>query len=163
MKIWKTKSGEKIDAKEFAKRFKEGLQSITPLQRLQHEQRATFIMLVGYLIGLVSLIIFRKEFAVSWFTYALMIIFVGAAYGQGIKLFALMTQLKLFKDMGNNSLDLDKVLEGLEEVPMDEGEGAKVLDEVVNISEEQLIDIAENKFRKEIDERRLKEDGNNDI
>ncbi len=119
MKIWKTKSGEKVDAKEFLRRFKEGLSNITPLQRLQNEQRATFIMLIGYLVGLVSLFIFREEFLVSWFTYALMIIFLGATYGQVIKLLALRTQLKLFKDL-DSQCDVNKVLDSLEEVPLEE-------------------------------------------
>ena len=129
MKIWKTKEGEKIGFKEFIKRFKSGIQSITPLQRLQNEQRATFIMLVGYVVGLISLIIYRDLFPIAWFTYALMMIFIGAAYGQGIKLFAFSTQLKLFKEMESSSMDLNKVLEGLEEVPMDEGEPLEELKE----------------------------------
>jgi len=71
-------------------------------------------MLVGYIVGLVSLIIYRKSFAVQWFTYALIIIFLGAGWGQLIKWLALRQQLKLFKDMGENALDLDKVLGSLE-------------------------------------------------
>ena len=71
-------------------------------------------MLIGYVVGLVSLIIYRESFAVQWFTYALIIIFLGAGWGQLIKWLALRQQLKLFKDMEENALDLDKVLGGLE-------------------------------------------------
>ena len=150
MKIWKTKTGERIEFKEFINRFKSGIQSITPLQKLQNEQRATFIMLIGYLVGLVSLFVYRESFVVAWFTYALMIIFLGATYGQVIKLFALMTQLKMFKNI-EESIDLDNVLNGLEETP----------EEIIEKDKE--IDDAEKRFRKQIDERRLKEDGNNNI
>ena len=114
MKIYKTKTGERIDAKEFFKRFKKGIDSITPLQKLQNEQRATFIMLVGYLVGLISLVIYREAFVVAWFTYALIIIFFGALFGQVIKYLTLRSQLKLFKDLGDESLDLNKIMESLE-------------------------------------------------
>jgi len=112
---WKTKTGERIGAKEFFRRLKLGIESITPLQRLQNEQRATFIMLIGYSIGLISLVIYRELFIVQWFTFALIIIFLGATYGQVIKLFALRTQLKLFTNLSSESLDLDKVFENMEE------------------------------------------------
>ena len=115
MKAWKDKEGKKITAKEFTKRFKEGIGNMTPMQRLTNEVRSTFIMLVGYILGLISLVIYRKSFVVQWFTYALIIIFLGASWGQFTKWFALRQQLKLLKNMNENALDLDKVLDGLEE------------------------------------------------
>ena len=45
---YKTKSGERIGAKEFGKRFKEGISNITPTQKLGNDMRATFITFVGY-------------------------------------------------------------------------------------------------------------------
>ena len=79
-------------------------------------------MLIGYVIGLISLVIYRELFVVQWFTYALIIIFLGATYGQVIKLFALRTQLKLFKGIESKSIDLDKIFDNLEEEKIDNAE-----------------------------------------
>jgi len=114
MKVWKDKDGKKITAKEFVKRFKEGLSEITPQQKIKNEARSTFIMLIGYISGLVSLIVYRKLFTVQWFTYALIIIFIGASYGQLMKWIVLRQQAKLFKNLGEDSLDLTKIFGGLE-------------------------------------------------
>ncbi len=88
--------------------------------------RSTFTMLIGYIVGLVSLVIYRKSFVVEWFTYALIIIFLGAAWGQFIKWWALKQQLKLFKGFDSSAVDLNKVFDSLEEieeeVPEPEGE-----------------------------------------
>jgi len=110
MKVWKDKEGKKLTVKEFTKRFKDGIVNMTPEQRLKNEARSTFIMLIGYLIGLVSLVIYRKSFVVQWFTYALIIIFLGASWGQFVKWFTSRQQLRLLKNMGENALDLDKIL-----------------------------------------------------
>ena len=80
VKVWKDKEGKKITAKEFGQRFKDGINNITPVQKLKNEVRSTFTMLIGYLVGLVSLIIYREAFVVQWFTYALIIIFLGASW-----------------------------------------------------------------------------------
>ena len=118
MKVWKDKSGKKITAKEFAKRFKEGIDSLTPVQKLKNEVRSTFTMFLGYVMGLVSLIIYREAFAVQWFTYALIIIFLGASWSNGIRWFAMRQQLKLMKNMDVEAIDLDKLFNSL--VPIEE-------------------------------------------
>ena len=172
MKIYKTKIGEKIDAKEFFKKWKKGINSITPLQKLQNEQRATFIMMVGYLVGLISLVIYREAFVVVWFTYALIIIFFGALFGQVIKYLTLRTQLKLFKDLGDESLDLNKIMESLEAEPIKEEKAKPIIldDNELSFSkyaeefpenfekmteEDEEIDNAQKEFRENISERRL--------
>jgi len=152
MKIYKTKTGEKIDIKEFIKRFKKGIESITPLQRLQNETRATFIMLIGYLVGLVSLVIYRELFVVQWFTYALIIIFLGATYGQVIKLFAFRTQLKLFKGIESKSIDLDKIFDNLEEEKIVvDGEQKGMDSQAIKVEKylDEKVDNAEKEFRKQ--------------
>ena len=117
----KDKYGKKVTFKEFMKRWKEGIELVTPIQRLKNEVRANFIMLLGYIIGLVSLIVYRKTFSnTPWFTYALMIIFLGAAWSAGIKWFALRQQLKLFTDLDTQAVDLNKVINSLEDKPIKE-------------------------------------------
>lgn len=114
MKIWKDKSGKKITGKEFVQRFKEGMANVTPLQRTKNEVRSTFTMLIGYVVGLGSLIIYRKLFVVQWFTYALILIFLGAGWGQLMKWIVLRQQMKILKTMNNESLDLNSLFKGLE-------------------------------------------------
>lgn len=108
MKVWKDKEGKKLTAKEFTKRFKEGINNLTPLQKTKNELRSTFTMLIGYLVGLISLIIYRKAFVVQWFTYALIIIFVGAFWSQLIKWLALRQQLNLLNSLESHCLDLEE-------------------------------------------------------
>lgn len=110
------KDGTKISWKQFFQEWKKGISLITPVQKLTNDMRSTFTMLVGYIVGIVSLIIYRKSFVVEWFTYALIIIFLGAAWGQFIKWWALKQQIKLFKGFDSSAVDLNKVFDSLEEV-----------------------------------------------
>ena len=50
----KTKSGEQISWKEFFKRWKKGIDSITPIQKLRLDARGTFITLLGYIVSLIA-------------------------------------------------------------------------------------------------------------
>ena len=115
MKVWKDKQGNKLTPKEFGSRFKEGISLITPIQKIKNESRATFIMLVGYVVGLVSLIIYRKLFVVQWFTWGLIIIFVGATWSYLFKWIALIQQVKLFKKMDMDSIDLNSLFKETKE------------------------------------------------
>ena len=119
LKIWRDKNKNWITAKEFFSRFKNGISLITPIQKLKNESRATFIMLIGYVVGLIALIIYRKLFVVQWFTYALIIIFFGASWSNLIKWFVLRQQVKLFTQFDTNAIDLNKLMDGLEEVKED--------------------------------------------
>jgi len=119
IKIWKDKNKNWITAKEFFSRFSDGVKNITPVQKIKNESRATFTMFIGYLVGLVSLIIYRKLFVVQWFTYALIIIFLGASWSNAIKWFVLRQQVKLFSQFDTNAIDLNKIMDSLEEVKED--------------------------------------------
>lgn len=126
MHIWKDKSGKKLTAKEFSQRFKEGIQLMTPLQKIKNETRSTFVMLIGYLVGLVSLIIYRDAFVVQWFTYGLIIIFLGASWSNAIKWFALRQQLKSLQGLDSDSVDLDKLFDKLVPIENKEEQGGKI-------------------------------------
>jgi hypothetical protein len=114
MKVWRDKQGNKLTAKEFSARFKEGVASLTPEQKLTNEVRSTFTMLIGYVVGLVSLIIYRDAFAVQWFTYGLIIIFLGASWSNAIKWIALKQQLKLIRELDTASLNIDSLFNNME-------------------------------------------------
>ena len=115
MKVWKDKSGNKITAKEFSKRFKEGIQNITPEQKLSNDIRATFITFIGYLVGFISIIVFFKEFPNGWLAYALILIFLGSAYSSATKFLMLLQQKKFFKNMNSESMDFSNILNKMEE------------------------------------------------
>ena len=52
MKIWKDKEGKKLEPKEFFKRWKEGIEGITPLQQSKSIYMNHWIMIIGLLCGL---------------------------------------------------------------------------------------------------------------
>ena len=109
------KLGNKLTTKEFLARWKEGMQTITPEQKLANEVRSTFIMLIGYTIGLISLIVYRDAFVVQWFTWGLIIIFFGATWSNAIKWIALRQQLKLLRNLDFSSLNMSSIFTKLEE------------------------------------------------
>jgi hypothetical protein len=110
------KDGTKITWKQFFHEWKIGIENITPIQRLQNDVRSNFTMFFGYLIGFASLIIYFKKFVTPLFTIALLIIFFGAAWSNGIKWWALRLQLKLFKNFDSSAVDLNKLMDNLEEI-----------------------------------------------
>lgn len=93
----KTKTGEKITWKEALKRFKEGVERITPQQKLANELRATFINLIGYILGIVVLIWQNNAF--GWLSYALILIFIGNSWSTGLKILSLRQQQTFFKNI----------------------------------------------------------------
>jgi len=110
----RTKDGELITWKEFGKRWKEGMVSLTPVQRLSNEFISTFISFIGFLVGFVALIIFMDKLIVSWFAYGLILIFAGSAYSTFIKLIGTRQQLNFFRKMENSSGSIDEVLDKIQ-------------------------------------------------
>jgi hypothetical protein len=120
-----TKSGEIITWKEFMKRWREGIEGITPIVKLKNEFISTAISLVGYIVGLIALIIFRNKLLVSWFAYGLILIFIGSVWSTALKCLTIKQQLKFFKGMDTSSTSIDEVLEKLGEMPIEDGEEKK--------------------------------------
>lgn len=52
MKIWKDKAGNKLTAKEFMQRWKEGIARVTPLQQTQNQINGYILVLIGELWGI---------------------------------------------------------------------------------------------------------------
>lgn len=109
----KTRSGEKITWKQFFARWKEGMETLSPSQRLKNEFISTTITWVGYIVGLVALIVYRDKLIVSWFAYGLMLIFFGCVWSTGIKVLGIINQLRFFKKMDKDSVNIEDVLENL--------------------------------------------------
>ncbi|MFP4457175.1 MAG: hypothetical protein ACLFPS_05890 [Clostridia bacterium] len=108
------KDGTKITWKEFFKLWKEGIQNLTPLQRLSNESRGTLITLIGFVVALIAMIIYRDKFIVSWFAYGLILVFIGNIYTTALKWLGIRQQLKFFKSTEAQSLDINKIMDSLD-------------------------------------------------
>lgn len=70
MKIWKDKKGNKLTAKEFMQRWKEGIERVTPIQLTQNQINGFFVVMVGELWGIYVAILSLQ--------YWLILILIGA-------------------------------------------------------------------------------------
>jgi len=107
----KDKKGNRLTTREFLTRWKEGIQNLTPVQRLTNEARGNAISFVGLLVALVALIIYRDKLIVSWFAYGLILVFLGNAWTTGIKWLGLRQQLKLFKTIDEQATNIEEYLD----------------------------------------------------
>ena len=95
----KDKEGNKLTTKEYFKRWGDGIKSLSPEQKVSNEFNATLIMLVGFIVALVALVIFRDKLIVSWFAYGLILIFAGNTWGTTIRLIGFYQQKQFFKNI----------------------------------------------------------------
>jgi hypothetical protein len=109
----KTKTGEVITWKEAGKRFKQGIDNITPLQKLQNEIRGTLITLLGFIVAFIAVIIKRES--IGLLAYGLILIFLGSIITTGLKYLGMKQQLKFFKNIDEDSLQIKDFLNKLEE------------------------------------------------
>lgn len=58
--FWKDKHGNVLDSKEFLEKWKQGIQSVTPLQQARIVYRNTWLIIFGISLGLVITIINYK-------------------------------------------------------------------------------------------------------
>jgi hypothetical protein len=97
LKGWRTRSGEVISWGEFFKRWKQGMQNLSPSQRISNDIASSFIILIGFIVSIAALIFFNKTFGVV--TYGLIIIFIGNVYSNVVKLFGLFGQYNIYKNI----------------------------------------------------------------
>ncbi len=91
--FWKDKSGKKISLKEFKDRFKQGVEGITPLQKLKTQILGTRIMLLGLFLGLfVTIYGWRNLWWVA-------IILVGALINTGVQYLGLVQQKEVIESL----------------------------------------------------------------
>ena len=91
------KAGNEITVGEFFKRWKHGIENITPMQKLVIEIRGTFIMLLGFILGFFAIIWLREQ--IGWLAYGLVLIFLGSIITTFLKWNSLKQQLRYFKRM----------------------------------------------------------------
>lgn len=91
------KFGNKLTWKEFFSRWKKGVESITPQQKVKSEITGTFIILLGLCFSLFAVIWFREK--IGLLAYGLILIFVGNIVTTGLKWIALRQQKKLFDNL----------------------------------------------------------------
>lgn len=86
MKFWKDKEGNELTFKEFTKRWKDGIEGITPLQKLKTQIVATRIQLLGIFLGL---IVTSMAYEKLWW---IAIILLGALINTGVQYLGLIQQ-----------------------------------------------------------------------
>jgi len=77
------------------KRWKVGMQNLSPSQRSSNDICSTWVILIGFIVSIVALIFFNKTFGVI--TYGLILIFIGNTYANIVKLFSLYGQYNIYK------------------------------------------------------------------
>lgn len=92
MTFWKDKEGNKLTWKEFFSRWKQGIEGITPLQKLKTQLTATKIQLLGIILGIIATSIGYKY--LWWVT----IILIGALINTGVQYLGLKEQIKRIKN-----------------------------------------------------------------
>ena len=70
MKVWKDKEGKDVTGKEFVKRWKEGIQQVTPLQQSKVGILGYTVVYLGILWGIIMTIINKQ--------YWLLVILIGS-------------------------------------------------------------------------------------
>src|SRR3990167_8143996 len=86
-----TKTGEKITWKEFMRRWKKGIEGITPLQQVKSQVWGTNIILLGLILGIIaSAFAFKKLWLVE-------IILIGALFNTIIQWIGLWQKRKLLE------------------------------------------------------------------
>ncbi len=90
--FWKDKKGNELTRKEFFKKWKSGIEGITPLTQTNIQVRSTWIMILGVSLGIVvSLFAFSN----MWWVF---IILVGAFGNTLVQLVSLKQKQKILKE-----------------------------------------------------------------
>ena len=121
IKIFKDKDGNKLSFKEFMIRWKSGIETINPLQKIKVQIGGTRIMLIGLFLGLCVSIYGWKNL---WWVG---IILIGALLNTGVQYLGLIQQRKLldniekqFNELEEDDKDIEISLDGKEKSGMSE-------------------------------------------
>lgn len=112
MTFWKTKTGEELNFKQFIERWKQGINEVTPMQRLESSIFFQQIMTLGFFLGL-CLALYKYE--TMWW---LAIILFGGLGMNIIQYKGLKQQLNVFKkieEQFKNEEGMDKIIEEVKE------------------------------------------------
>ena len=105
----KDRYGNKLTWKEFISRWKEGIEGITPSQRIKTQLNGTRIILLGLLLGLVASFIAIKN---MWWV---MIILSGALINTGVQYLGLRQQVKAFEEIEKHMVSAEEIDEELDD------------------------------------------------
>ena len=91
--FWKDTKGEKLNSKQFFKRWGEGIEGITPLQQTKTQLMGTWITITGIVAGIVVNVLIRIEDMWWWIT----IILVGSLIITGVQMIGTYQKYKMQK------------------------------------------------------------------
>jgi len=91
------KAGNYLTFKEYMIRWKQGIENLTPLQKITNDIRGTFITLLGFIFSLFAVIWLREK--IGLLAYGLTLIFVGTSITTFFKWIGLRQQLKYFNEI----------------------------------------------------------------
>jgi hypothetical protein len=92
-KFLKDKKGNKLTGKEFMSRWKDGIQSVTPLQQAKVQVRSTMLILMGILTGIIISII---KIRTMWW---ILIILIGVFGVTSIQFLGLLQKKRLLENI----------------------------------------------------------------
>lgn len=102
MIIWKDRAGKDVEAKEFFRRWKEGIQKVTPLQQTQSQMFFTFMTIVGIVCGF---IISLWQWDKLWWLAIILFAALGNTTIGYIGLYQRYSQLKKIQEMMKGGME----------------------------------------------------------
>lgn len=119
IKIWKRKyfakdiHGNKLSFRSFMKKWKEGIEGITPLQQAKTSVLGTWIIISGLIGGISIMAIIRPENTWWWF----LVILTGSLIVTTIQLIGSLQKLWKFKEQEKIQKQFEKSMKKLKEKP----------------------------------------------
>lgn len=98
MSFWKDKQGKELTSKEFFARWKEGIEGITPEQKIRSQIWGYYVTIIGLFCGIVVSIIGLEKL---WW---LMIILIGGLIINIVQLLGLWQQIILFNKLEEQAI-----------------------------------------------------------
>ena len=99
----KDKQGNQLTFKKFMKRWKQGIEGITPIQQTKMQIQSMYIILFGISMGIVVSIINIKSL---WW---MLIILIGGYFNVTINILSTVQKLKLLKNFDKLTLEIEEV------------------------------------------------------
>jgi len=96
MKVWTDKEGNKLTAREFMSRWKEGIQKVTPLQQTVSSFYFTWLTIIGLVCGLIVSI---WKFQLLWWLGIILVAGIGNTFVGLIGTYQKYLQLKKIDDI----------------------------------------------------------------
>ena len=102
--FWRTKNKEKLSLKEFLKRWKRGIEGITPLQSTKTQLSGIWITITGIIAGIIVNCLVRIKNQWWW----ILIILIGSLILVGINFLTTWQKYLRLKEIDNQIKQLNK-------------------------------------------------------